>query len=250
MKDLIRLLCISDTHCGHWSGLTHPDYQFLKKWKPFQRQAYKKFLEIVENVDPTHLIITGDMIDGNKNPVECVTVDREMQMEMAVRIILDTGVAKGNIAMVHGTKYHIGSEDWESLIAKAVGAKIDDELFVDLNGVIFGLKHHIGTSSIPWGRYTAPARARHNNFLEAARDIQPKANIILRGHCHYYGYCGGEGWMAMTLPPLQWSTKFGRRIDNQINWGCIAFYIKPDGTYWWEEHLAVLPVTKKKAIKM
>jgi len=80
--------------------------------------------------------------------------------------------------MVRGTAYHTGScEDWEDMIARAVGAKIADRMWVRVNGVVFDLRHHIGSSLLPHTRGIPLSRERLLNSLWSERvDGQPRAN--------------------------------------------------------------------------
>ena len=112
------------------------------------------------------------------------------------------------------------------------------------------IKHHVGSSQIPHGRHTAVARDRLQNVLWAEHDEQPKANIIIRSHVHYFSFCGGSNWLAMTTPAMQgYGSKFGaRRMSAPVDVGLIHFDIDEEGGYQWQAHEAQLPCLKATSI--
>ena len=154
----------------------------------------------------------------------------------------------------HNTPYHVGSqEDWEDELADKVSAiKVGDHEFYDINGVTFDVKHHIGSSSIPHGRHTAIARDAMWNAIWAEYEMQPKGEILLRSHVHYYSRTGGVDWEAFTLPALQgMGSKYGAKIcSGLIHWGLIWFdvYNKPRKTgKKWEMDTHIVKIKSQKA---
>ena len=148
----------------------------------------------------------------------------------------------GRIVMVYGTPYHAGTEeDWEAVVADEVNAEIHGQMFVEVEGVRFHLKHKVGGSSIPHGRHTATARERL--WLREWADVAdwPQADVILRGHVHYHQYAGGPGWLAMTCPALQGpSTKYGsRQCSGTVDFGIVTFEVDGDD-YDWRAHTVQL----------
>jgi hypothetical protein len=126
------------------------------------------------------------------------------------------------IVSVYGTPYHTttNGDEWENIIAHRAGFdKIGSHEWIDVNGCIFDLKHHIGSSSVPHGRHTQSAKQHLWNLLWAEKGLQPKANVILRGHVHYHQYCGGTDWVAITSPALQGT-------DGSFDWQAFTNIIK------------------------
>ena len=138
---------------------------------------------------------------------------------------------------VFGTPYHCASsdgDDWDSVLAKQAGFEsIGSHDFVDVNSCVFDLKHKCGSSAIPHGRHTAVAKERLWNQLWG--DGQPQANVILRGHVHFHNFCGGPGWIAMTLPALQGAgSKFGaRQCSGTVDYGITVFDVDSKGQFDW-----------------
>jgi hypothetical protein len=158
------------------------------------------------------------------------------------------------IIMTYGTPYHSGTgEDFENLVKDYVKAdKIGSHEWADVNGVIFDIKHKVGSSSIPHGRYTAIARENLWSMIWAERDEQPKSDIIIRSHVHHLGYVGNGDFLGITTPALQaQGTKFGsRQCSGVVDFGLISFDIDSDGRYEWRPHLAKIIAQKAHAIKL
>lgn len=261
-----RIIVISDPHCGHVAGLTPPDYQYNEveesstkhnKWAKLQKEMWLKYCNIIEQYKPFDIGFSmGDSIDGKgsrSGGTELISSDRNTQVDMAVAChqkISDAGKKGFKWIGVYGTGYHTGGEggeDWETLVAeKCDFEKIGSHESVDVNGCIFDLRHHIGGSTVPYGRFTAPAKERLWNVLWNERELRPKANVILRGHVHYATFCGEPGWVAMTLPALQgMGTKYGSRYcSGTIHWGLTIFDVFENGSFEW--HQVVVPIVSQK----
>ena len=173
-----RIIVINDSHCGHLVGLTPPQWQLNEydeshtkrnKWSVLQRELWQNFTNILEKYKPFDVGFSlGDMIDGKgsrSGGTELITADRDEQIDMACEIhrqVVMRGKKNFNWVGVYGTEYHAsgeGGEDWEKILAERMGfAKMGSHEWVDVNGCVFDLKHHIGGSTVPYGRFTAPAK--------------------------------------------------------------------------------------------
>lgn len=243
-RKFVRVLAMSDTHCGHDLGLTHPEADpgpHLDGHKfEIRRSMWDWFVEATNRLNPDILIFNGDAIDGKgraSGGTEQIESDRLRQTEMAAMILESLGDPK--IYMSYGTPYHTGKEeDWEDVLARRVGAvKIGGEDNLDVRGVVFNYKHHLSRSGVPYGRFTSIARDRLWNILWASRGEYPLADIILRSHVHYNIICGEPGeWLAMTLPSLQgYGTKYGgRRMTGTVDVGFAIFDVYEKGVWRYE----------------
>lgn len=241
-----RILAASDTHCGHFSGLTPPMYWLpIDGSKPqvaaLQRELWNWYANTLTAAGPFDAALwLGDLIDGRgerSGSTELLEVDRITQCEMAVECLKE---AKAPVnVLAKGTPYHTGqAEDFEDLIAQELpGSTIGGHEWAEANGVVFDLKHKVGGSSIPHGRHTAVAKERLWNMLWAEKGYAPRADVILRGHVHYHAHCGGHDWLAMTLPALQGpgSTYGVRQCSGTVDFGFVSFEIQDDGGYTWTE---------------
>jgi hypothetical protein len=255
-----RVVCVGDFHCGHYAGLTPPEFQgafphipYYEKFTALQRECWNWYAKMLKALQPIDLlIVNGDAIDGNgvkSGGTELLTTDRRVQAEMAIECAREAKAKR--IAMTCGTGYHTGNEeDWEYIIAKELKASIGSHEWFSVNGLVFDCKHHLGSSSVPHGRHTAEARDRYWNILWAERGDQPKASIFIRSHVHYHSIAGGVGWLAMTLPALQaTATKYGsRRCSGTVDFGLVHFDVTPSGEYSWRCHVAELAAGKAQAL--
>jgi hypothetical protein len=248
-----RILVMSDFHCGHLVGLTPPAWQLnprntttkANKFAKIQRELWGYVAREVEALRPIDtLFVNGDLIDGrgkaNEGGTEHITTDREEQAAMAVEIIKIVGAK--DVVLTFGTTFHTGAdgEDWESIISQRTGArKIGSHEFVRVGGVTFNLKHHLGSSAVPHGRYTALAREKLWEELWQSRKGFPQADVLIRSHVHYHTFIGGPGWLAMTTPALQGlGSKYGaRRCNGIVDFGFIHFDLDGKGGYSWQSHI-------------
>lgn len=236
-----RLAVISDLHSGHRVGLTPPHYQSPccgEDYLKVQQELYNAYISAIKAIQPIHLlVVNGDSVDGKgsrSGSSELIVTDRHVQGRMASDAILETNAK--HIIMTRGTGYHTGSgEDFEDPIAERLGADIADQQFIELEGVKFDFKHHIGNTSLPYGRGTQPAKERLQNLLSSEYDEEPKADVIVRSHVHYHAYIGEPGWLAMTTPALQGSgSKFGnRRCSGVVHFGIVWFDCE-GGKFAWD----------------
>jgi len=261
-KQNMRVLVGSDLHSGHIVGLTPPNWQLKRtgvhqrdKLTNLQSNLWQWWVDTCKKLQPIDLfIVNGDAIDGRgerSGSTELITADRNHQVDMATEAILKPRAK--HIVMTYGTGYHTGyEEDFETQIAKNVKAdKIGAHEWIDINGKIIDCKHHITSSSVPHGRHTAAAREHLWNILWHEHEEQPKADIIIRSHVHYFDYCGGSDWLALTTPALQgMGTKYGSRAcSGRVDFGVVCFDINSDGSYTWQPILAKIPLQKAQVLK-
>jgi len=264
-KKTKRVVVISDLHCGHQVGLTPPSWhdtpdptaslarQKLADFRKRTFSLYYKWIKELGQIDV--LLVNADCIDGRgerSGQTELITSDRDYQCDMAAEIIKCAKAKK--IVMTYGTPYHTGQiEDYENQIAKEVKAeKIGGHEWVDVNGLVFDMKHKVGSSGIPHGRHTAVAKENLWNILWSERNEAPRANIIIRSHVHYHSFSGGTDWLALTTPALQGpGSKYGtRQCFGTVDFGLLHFDVHPSGSYEWVAHTKRLLSKKESLLKL
>ncbi len=245
-----RVAIIADLHCGHRAGLTPPrwryrvdsDQHIWHKFSKIQDEAWAKYRKIVRAVGKVDiLIVNGDTIDGRgerSGGVELITGDRNEQVAMAVECIKVWTADK--VRMVRGTPYHTGDiESWEDLVAQQVGAKIGDHEWFSVNGRVFDCKHHIGGSSVQYGRLTQANKDELWNLVWAELEQQPRGDYFIRSHVHYcegsFKWVKGVRKQVIITPALQtMGTRFGaRRCSGIVHWGLVALDVHPKGFISW-----------------
>jgi len=142
-----------------------------------------------------------------------------------------------HIVMVFGTAYHVSEtgEDWETIVAEKVNAdKIGGQEWVQVDDIVFDLKHFTTSSSTPYTFGAGLAKTWMWNLVHGTRDEQPQADIFLRGHVHCFNYVGNDSFLAMSLPALQGlGSKFGSRIpERRVDFGCVYFDVEGNKYTW------------------
>ena len=254
-----KIAVLSDLHSGHVVGLTHPDWQETKqnKFQRVQRACWQFYADNIKQDGPFDIVfVNGDCIEGTGRATggtELITVDREKQCEMATAALRLAIGRRTKSIFTYGTGYHTGDqEDWETLIAHDLNAEhIGSHEWVTVEGITFDLKHHCGTSAVPYGRHTAVARDRLWNVLWSERSMQPKSDVVIRSHVHYYDFCGSCDFLAMTTPALQgYGAKYGaRRCSGIVHFGFVVFQVEK-GEYSWQPRIALVDALRAKDIRL
>lgn len=260
-----RMVVVSDLHCGHSVGLTHPEFQGKlvsedigkrNKLHTIQKSTWDFFSTEIKELQKEKkidiLVSNGDAIDGDgwrSGGTELITTDRNMQVQMAKKAILTVKSEKNII--IAGTPYHTGDkEDFEESLAQQLNAKFENHAWLDINGVIFDIKHHIGSSGIPQGKFSPVARESVWSKLWQEKDLIPKpVSYLIRSHVHYFSLIDDGTLIALTTPAMQaFGSKFGSKICSGIpTIGFISFDIKANKSVIMRKHFVNLTPHKAKA---
>ena len=261
---------LSDLHCGHRVGLTPPSWQYKvpsksstkrRKWHKIQEELWAAFDATLKKTPPLDFVVwNGDLIDGKgkrSGGTECISSSLDDQCDMAIEVVQHVKkYCKKDAKHIgtYGTPYHTDTDgdEWENRIAEECFDKIGAHEWIEVNGVVFDIKHHIGSSAVPDGRHTAVARDALWNVLWAEQDLQPRAHVIVRSHVHYYSFCGDSNKLAITTPALQaMGSKYGmKRCSGLVDWGLIFFKVDDDGNYEWYPHLKTITAQKARSMKV
>jgi hypothetical protein len=246
-----RMVIISDLHGGHEYGLCGPSWWRSGKGKVaktgrFQRELWRFYTAALDSLKPIYLLgVNGDAVEGKNEEsggTELITSDRHDQARIAAEAI-EYAEAE-HIRLVYGTKRHVGrEEDFEATLVdllKPKDIKIQSHAFFRIGGVSVDMKHKVASSSIPHGRLTAIARARLWNVIwHSEQERQPKADIIIRSHVHYFNYAGGASWLALSTPALTYNSIFGvRECEGLVDVGLVVFDFDEQGGYTWRPIIA------------
>jgi hypothetical protein len=274
MKVQYGLFC-GDFHCGHRVGLTPPEWQnkliinstsSVNKRNKFYRAAndlWKHFESILKQLPPLDfVVVNGDCVDGKgkkSGGTEQLTTSMIEQCDMAASVIkkIQMRCKPGyKLIMTYGTNYHVGNDgdDCENIIADKVQAdRIGAHEWIDVNGTIFDIKHKVGNSQVPHGRFTALAKAGLWNKIWALDEkLQPNAHVLIRSHVHSYRFMGTSNQLCMSLPALQgMGSKFGsRECEGTVDWGMVLFTIRGKGDYDWTPFIHKVTSQKVRAYKI
>ncbi len=254
-------LFTGDWHCGHFGGLTPPEYQFSPKSKDpsraklasVQSALWDFYVSRVDEMKPQVIVLNGDAIDGKGDKsggTELISTDRRVQCEMAAQAIRRSGAVSR--LLLYGTGYHVGDdEDWEAVLADIVGAEIGSHEFPEIEGVVFDVRHHMGSSAHAYLRGTPLKKEAQQAALWYRRGLIPFASWLVRNHVHWYEHIeDGDYGHMVTCPALQWDTKFGkRRCGGTIDLGLLQFDCE-DGYAEMTAHLIDMDDYKIKTVKL
>ena len=256
-----KILIIGDLHCGSLCGLTPPEWFVSKGRSAFyanlQKEMWDNYLEMCNEFGKVDaLIVNGDVIDGKGNrsgSTELLTADMFEQCDIAVSALQQIDAKQ--VMFTYGTPYHTASpngEDFDKEVADRMNAPILDELNVDVEGLVFNVKHKVGASGSPYNRAMPAGRHRLWEALEALRTNSKPAGVYVRSHVHYFSFCGETNWYAFTLPALQSSdTKYGaRQCCGLTDWGMCLFHVDDGALVGWDCKMYDLASHKRKIIKV
>ena len=241
MKKETSVLILSDLHVGALGGLTPPSkWTSIEKADPgesrgayqrrmftgiMQRQIYNWFCENIVPLEPDVLIVNGDALDGaqkKSNGVGVWSTKVKEQADAAKSLIEMVAGPKTKVLMVQGTPYHDGQYQ-EETIADAIDAEFVPRGFVDVNGLVFDVRHKVGGMKTPAGQPTL-RQSMLANLLYAAKGLQPQADVIVRSHLHSFYHMGDETWLGIVTPGFSWASEFGQlEVDRPISVGAIFF---------------------------
>jgi hypothetical protein len=261
-------LFLSDTHIGALGGLCPP-----RHWESaippepgetasnaarrlfvasVQREMWNWTERNILSLRPKYLVLDGDIIDGAQKKSAGVGVwstKTKDQADAAISILSRFKKAGTRIMMCKGTRYH-DEEYGEEYIADALGAHIAPHAFIEIEGVIFDVKHKETGANCPAGR--PGLRNSHlNNLLWNARDQQPIADVTIRGHLHTFFYEGNDQWLGIVLPGMQWLSEYGQlEVGRPIMNGAVHFTNIQKGNLQWHPIIAKLPEFKAHIYKL
>lgn len=252
----MKIVVISDTHCGNRVGLTPPFWQW-GQYALLQHAMWDWYTKQVKQIGRPDILLTlGDLIDGRQEKSggnDLIVSNRDTQCRMAEECVNIWKAKK--VYMVRGTPYHTGIlEEKEDAIAANVDAvKIADRLFIDIDGYNFDLAHHVNTGQLPHTKTSGIEKdALHDLLWSTREDGHPPIDVILRGHSHIYKAIDDEDGLRMLCPGLQQrGSKFGdQKCRGRINCGIITINTKPKrGGLTWQKHLAKLPAARWEVLK-
>ena len=262
------MLVMSDTHIGALGGLVPPRFQISgepraddeSKHAAARRQYTAAVQRAMWNwaalnilrLRPKVLVLNGDIIDGRqrKSSGEGLWSTKiKDQADAAISVFRQFRRAGTKVYMIRGTVYHDG-ESGEEYIADALDAEIAEHPFLEINGVVFDLRHKEGGATAPAGR-PALRNSMLSNLLWAAKEQQPVADVTIRSHLHSYYHEGDDRWLGIITPGYQWLSSYGQlEVNRPITVGSVYFSKIQKGDIQWQGLVARLPELKAQLWKI
>ena len=260
-----RILCISDTHCGHIAGVTPPAWWVSPKrggdWADIakmQRRGWRTLTGWIDELRPANgyraCLLGGDLIDGRQEKQggrELLVVDPAKQCELAVQYAKYAAPRNGTYAMAYGTGYHTGKlRDEEDAIGDALGipyTRRGDRLTLDIDGCIIDLAHHVNGGMAPTGGDSALRTEQVQSHEWSIIHGFPVPHVIVRGHKHRYRRLADGKPEVCVLPGQQLWTKYGAGICRGIiHFGVVAFDWDTERKEIVQWHARLLPLVSVK----
>ena len=235
----VDVFVVSDVHAGSIFGLWPPDFKLadgsVYRLNKGQDYLWKCWLHLrdrltvaidTKSINPAAVVFLGDGIDGRQEAqraTEAVTVrlsDQKEAFVAAMQCLLEPfkGLPVYGIA---GTEYHdqrsadtledalkdLNAESYEGI---GSGRYCHEILDLDVFGKVINFSHHIPALT---GLYRATAIDREAiwSALAGEEGKSPKADVLVRGHVHYFVHVEHESKHGVIVPAWQLQTRFMRK---------------------------------------
>ena len=266
MKRVKRGIVISDPHCLSMVGLTPPHWQWStvpedvdnhNKIAGSQAHHWAWFDKSIKPLGRLDFAMwLGDMTEGaseKDSGTDTISTNMLKQVQCAVDVVKFVN-AKKNI-FVFGSNYNVKrvGVEFESLVAKEVSAKIGMHEFVEINGLVFNLKHHpAGNSKMPHTKGNALAKDKVFQDEWAGYHGFPQAGVIARGHTHrYYHVDDGRNHIFHCPAMKMLGDPFGSKYFHGIvNTGFLYFEIEDEFNWDYKLHQMSYEMSIPKIIKL
>lgn len=263
---------VSDLHCGSIFGMLPPNF-VNSDGVPVLQNAGQKHLWACWNNTIDHfkkhkvdaIVVNGDVIDGKQQAQRGNELNLPIlfdQRDAAIQCLRPLSVI-APLYFVQGTEYHgdragdAAEEVGKSLNAVqyqgiGTGKYSREVLDLDVDGVIVNFAHGISVAS---GFYRATAVDREGIWSAlAGKDGKlPKADCVIRSHCHFFVHVEHQSKHIAISPAWQLQTRYMRK--NSVyrmlpDVGSLIVHIDPElkkegyDPIWLEKRLYPLPAIK------
>lgn len=209
----MRIVFISDLHCGNQNALT-PDFYFNEKTNAYQKWVWEKWKHFCKKYyNPDHLIINGDACDGPNIKtlgIESITTSVDDQAEMAKIAIKKILGKKTKISVVNGSGYH-GGDAQGSRVDQRVAEKLDAKYYgnyfsLRLGKELIQIAHGSGSSLI---NPDSCLRREMKLAIENAQKSKMQCpTILIRSHIHRFLGVMNPIISGYTTPCWEFTTSF------------------------------------------
>lgn len=231
------VLVVSDLHCGSIFGMLPPNFlssaDVVVNQNPLQKYTWDCWVDLCKRVgdipEICAVVVNGDAVDGGQrmqNGSElCLPLiaDQASAAYECLRFLKDHVKPKVPFYFVQGTEYHDAKAGRElETVAERLGAKPYGSLvngtgkfsreFLDLeiDGVVLNFAHGIGVAG---GFYRATAVDREGiwSALAGKEGKAPKADAVIRSHCHFFVHVEHASKHIAITPCWQLQTRYMRK---------------------------------------
>lgn len=223
------LVILSDPHIGSTIGLWPERFQatsgHIIGQSAYQRGLWKHWCSMRQWVKEVtkgrkyELLLNGDTIEGNHHRTkEIMCVDPNDMGNAAVQVLAELRESAEALWMTLGTECHVqNSELW---IGEKLGAERDRKtghsafarLMLQYGSLRLSATHHCSATSRPWLESGEYSRFISAEIVELARNKEPLADILVRGHRHVPGHFSDLCHMGIVTGAWQSLTRHGLKV--------------------------------------
>lgn len=228
-RRLELLVIASDIHAGSTQALMPPEFtlseeQVIKAnalqlffWQAWQHAC--AWVQDVAGGDPYGLVLNGDMIEGDHHRSDQI-ISRRLgdHVECAAQVLAPLADHAERIFLTKGTECHTGDTEaalgvrLEAERNPANGRPVFDRLTLDIRGVRFVARHHVGTTSRPWLESNGLGMELASEQLQAVRNNEPMPRILAVAHRHVGGHVTTNEGICLATPAWQGLTRHGHKV--------------------------------------
>jgi len=223
-----RIVVIDSLHCGSIYGLHPPNFKASSDasvpQNPGQKylwDCWKDFITWATQKPTTAVVVLGDIIDGDQRrqggTEKCLATLGD-QIEAAVQSLFWFGGAP--FYLVQGTEYHDESAGRAvDEIATRVGARryvglgagyrTHEVLDLKIDGTTINFAHH-GPGCVGLYRATGADKEGIFSALAGKEGKAPRADVVVRGHWHFFIHVEHESKHIVYVPCWQLQTRYMR----------------------------------------
>ena len=240
------LVVLSDTHIGSSTAVSPLRYTIHSRSKneaqPTEANKLQKwlyanwvdFFDYVKSKSKKHRIIVahlGDVIDYNHHGSTQLVQEVGDQVEMAKTLLMPYRDIADKFIGILGTAVHAGTDHAvEADLYRQLGADfIEQQMTINLDGVLVDLAHHGRAGFRPWT--SSAASLASEIMLDYAQSGMALPNFIFRGHLHVMDDSGSkfENTRLIQCPSWQLKTTYANRVAGNTRRSDIGGVLLNDG---------------------
>lgn len=258
------ILVLGDMHIGSWHSVSTPKMHVTAidnsnasvnatDAQLYLLEGWKKIAKEWRNSD--EIVILGDAVDvasfrseGSSNMWSINAAD---QIKVCKELMSLYKPKK--LFLIRGTAVHVIKDETyvEEILAESLGAQKFKSgtytrqrfIMVDkYSGIKFDFAHHVGTSRVFHYRSTPITRELMTSLLVSSE--REKADVIVRGHAHYFWHTESEHRHAFIAPCWQLATPLAYKMSPagaKTGLGALRFITHKDGTLEYQKRIIPHP---------
>ena len=240
------LVVLSDTHIGSSTAVSPLRYTIHSRSKneaqPTEANKLQKWLyanwidfyDYVKSKARKHRIIVahlGDVIDYNHHGSTQLVQEVGDQVEMAKTLLMPYRDIADKFIGILGTAVHAGTDHAveTDLYRQLEADYIEQQMTIDIDGVLVDLAHHGRIGTRPWT--SGAANLASEIMIDYAQSGIHLPNFIFRGHLHTMDDSGlkFENTRLIQCPSWQLRTTYANRVAGNTRRSDIGGILLNDG---------------------